>query len=414
MRIFDIKDLRKLFISIIIILFSYILLGQVIITLITNDYKKELIKHDYEVAGYLYENKVNMAQLPAAFTHNKSIEDYRSGEILLRNAGYDESINNSLIPSVKAFHNKYAVIVFVLSLGIGIIFFTVLLTFAVKYNKTLEKANSDILNFMNGNYKIRLDDNKEGSLSKLFSAINMMGTSLITHITKEKQNKEFLKDTISDISHQLKTPLAALEMYNEIILDEIVDNDVVNSFNLKIKNELERMESLIQNLLKLAKLDAGAIELNKENCNLKGFLENIIMRFQTRAKFESKKVVLNCDNNISLIWDKEWMLESISNIIKNALEHTKSGNEISISCHNTSVAIIIMIKDNGLGIHSEDFHYIFKRFYRSKFSKNTQGVGIGLTLSKSIVEKHGGTIMVESELGKGTTFNLIFSKLTTL
>lgn len=414
MSIFDIKDLRKLFISIIIILFSYILLGQVIITMVTNDYKKELIKHDYEVAGYLYQNKINMSQLPAAFTHNKGVEDYKRGEILLRSAGYDESINNSLIPSVKAFHNKYTVIVFVLSLGIGIIFFTILLIFAVKYNKTLEKANSDILNFMNGNYKIRLDDNREGSLSKLFSAINMMATSLITHITKEKQNKEFLKDTISDISHQLKTPLAALEMYNEIILDEIVNNDVVNSFNLKIKNELERMESLIQNLLKLAKLDAGAIELNKGNCNLKGFLENIIMRFQTRAKFEGKKVVLNCDNNISFICDKEWMLESISNIIKNALEHTKSGNEISISCHNTSVAITIMIKDNGLGIHSEDFHYIFKRFYRSKFSKNTQGVGIGLTLSKSIVEKHGGTIMVESELGKGTTFNLIFSKLTTL
>jgi len=414
MRIFDIKDLRKLFISIIIILFSYILLGQVVIAMVTNDYKKELIKHDYEVAGYLYENKINISQLPAAFTNEKGREDYESGEILLRSAGYDESINNSFIPSVKAFYNKYAVIVFILSLGIGITLLTILFIFAVRYNKTLEKANSDILNFMNGNQKIRLDDSEEGSLSKLFSSINMMGTSLTTHIIKEKQNKEFLKDTISDISHQLKTPLAALEMYNEIILDENVNNDVVNNFNLKIKNELERMENLIQKLLKLAKLDSGTIQLNKENCNLKRFLENITMRFQTRAKYEGKKVVLNCDNNISLIWDKEWMLESISNIIKNALDHTESGNEIFISCDNTSVAIRIMIKDNGFGIHSEDLHYIFKRFYRSKFSKNTQGVGIGLTISKSIVEKHGGTIMVESELGTGTTFNLFFSKLTTL
>lgn len=414
MSIFDIKDLRKLFISIIIILFSYILLGQVIITMVTNDYKKQLIKHDCEVAGFLYENKVNMSQFAAAFTHEKNIEDYKRGEIILRSAGYDESTNNNIIPSVKAFYNKYAIIAFILSLGIGIALLTILSTFAVKYNKSLEKANSDILNFMNGNYKVRLDDNKEGNLSKLFSAINMMATSLTTHIIKEKQNKEFLRDTISDISHQLKTPLAALEMYNEIILDENINNEVANNFNLKIKNELERMENLIQNLLKLAKLDAGTIELNKENCNLKVFLEDIIMRFQTRTKCEGKKVVLNCNDKVSLICDKVWMLESICNIIKNALDHTESGNEILISCDNTPVDTRIMIKDNGFGIHNEDLHYIFKRFYRSKFSKNTHGVGIGLTLSKSIVEKHNGTIMVESELGKGTTFNLVFSKLTTL
>lgn len=414
MKIFDIKDLRKLFAIIIAVLLSYILLVQAIIAMITNDYKSGLIKHDYEVAGYLYRDNGNVSHIKQAFTQNKSVEDYRRGEIALKSAGYDASTNNNLIPSLKAFNNKYAVLVFSLSFSMGITLLFILFIFAVKFNKTLEKASSDILSFMNGNHEIRLDDNKEGSLSKLFSAINMMATSQATHITKEKQNKEFLKDTISDISHQLKTPLAALEMYNEIILDENVNNDVVSSFNLKINSELKRMENLIQNLLKLAKLDAGAIELNKQKCNLKDFLESIIMRFQTRAQHEGKSIILNCDNNLVFICDKEWLLEAISNIIKNALDHTESGNEICISCDNTSVAIRIIIKDNGFGIHAEDLHYIFKRFYRSRFSKNTKGVGIGLTLSKSIVEKHGGTIMVESELGSGTVFRLIFSKLTTL
>ena len=414
MSIFDIKDIKKLFIFIITILVSCIILGQVIITMAANDYKRQLIKHDYEVAGFLYENKINMSNLPAAFTHDKNKEYYEQGEILLKNSGYDENTDNSLIPSVEAFYNKYAVITFLLSLGEGIVLLTILFISAVKFNKIMEKANSDILKFMNGEYEIRLDDNKEGNFSKLFSAINMMATSLITHIIKEKQNKEFLKDIISDISHQLKTPLAALEMYNEIILDENIENEVVNNFNLKIKSELERMENLIQNLLKLARLDAGAIELNKENCNLKVFLEDIIIRFKTRAKCEGKNIVLSCDNSISFICDKVWMLESICNIIKNALDHTECGDEILISCDNTPVATKIMIRDNGFGIHSEDLHYIFKRFYRSRFSKDTKGAGIGLTLAKSIIEKHNGTITVESELGKGTTFNLFFSKLTTL
>lgn len=243
MSIFDIKDIKKLFIFIITILVSCIILGQVIITMAANDYKRQLIKHDYEVAGFLYENKINRSNLPAAFVHDKNKEYYEQGKILLRNSGYDESTDNSLIPGVEAFYNKYAVMTFFLSLGAGIVLLTILFISTVKFNKIMEKANSDILKFMNGEYEIRLDDNKEGNFSKLFSAINMMATSLITHIIKEKQNKEFLKDIISDISHQLKTPLAALEMYNEIILDENIENEVVNNFNLKIKSELERMKT---------------------------------------------------------------------------------------------------------------------------------------------------------------------------
>lgn len=414
MRIFDIKDLKKLFTLIFIIILSCIVLGQVIIKIITNDYKSELIKHDYEVAGYLYRESSNTQNIAAAFTAKKNTEDYKRGQVLLNRIGYTESTNNKLLPNVKAFNNKYALLVFILSVSMGIILLLILFIFAVKFNKILEKASLDILNFMEGNHKINLPDSEEGSLSKLFSAITLMATSLKTHITKERQNKEFLKDTISDISHQLKTPLAALEMYNEIILDENINNEVVNKFNLKIKSELTRMQNLIQNLLKLTKLDAGTIELNKEKCKLKDFLEDIIMRFQTRAQCEEKKIILNCDTSFNFICDKEWLFEAISNIVKNALDHTKPKNEICILCDNTPVAINITIKDNGFGIHPEDLHYIFKRFYRSRFSQDTRGIGIGLTLSKSIVEKHGGTITVESELGHGTAFHLIFPKLTTL
>jgi signal transduction histidine kinase len=115
-----------------------------------------------------------------------------------------------------------------------------------------------------------------------------------------------------------------------------------------------------------------------------------------------------------LCFDETWLIEAVGNIIKNALDHTDSGDSIEISCEDALVATEIIIRDNGAGIHPEDIHHIFKRFYRSRFSKDKQGVGIGLALSKTIVEKHGGTITVRSELGQGAEFHLIFPRLTNL
>ena len=267
---------------------------------------------------------------------------------------------------------------------------------------------------MNGHHNVRLNDNEEGSLARLFSSVNAMATSLTAHIAKEKQRKEFLKDTISDISHQLKTPLAALRMYNEIIREENTGNNVVDEFAEKSGNEITRMQSLTESLLKLARLDAGAIELTERTCHIKSILQNAIGRFLTRAEKENKALTLDCDDGIVLNCDEGWFLEAVSNVIKNALDHTEAGDKVEIRCDETPVVIRITIKDSGKGIHPGDIHSVFKRFYRSRFSKDTQGAGIGLALAKTIMEKHGGSIMVESEWGKGAVFHLVFPKLTNL
>jgi signal transduction histidine kinase len=174
------------------------------------------------------------------------------------------------------------------------------------------------------------------------------------------------------------------------------------------------MEVLIQNLLRLARLDAGTVELERSACNLRDFLESCISSFTTRAEQEGKGISLVCDDSATLCLDETWFGEAVGNIIKNALDHTKSGDNIEVSCEKTAVATEIVIRDNGSGIHPEDLHHIFKRFYRSRYSKDKQGVGIGLSLAKVIVEGHGGVVTVESELGRGTEFRLIFPKLTEL
>jgi signal transduction histidine kinase len=200
-------------------------------------------------------------------------------------------------------------------------------------------------------------------------------------------------------------------MYNEIIQNEKTGNETVDSFVEKSERELARMDFLIHSLLKLTRLDAGSIELKKSTHNLKAFLEEVIAGFRMRAEQEGKEIRLHCDEHITMSFDEEWLLEAVSNIIKNALDHTEANQWIEIQVDETPIFTRIVVRDNGLGIHPEDVHHIFHRFYRSRFSKDQQGIGIGLTLAKAIIEKHGGSITVESELGRGSAFHLTFPKL---
>jgi signal transduction histidine kinase len=413
MRIFTDKGFRLQFILMTAALLLFTILGQLVVMHMAEDYKQYMIAHDYGVAGSLTHSELDKTKILQAFTSEKTEDDLETGRVLLQASGYIGSIQNNLLPEVEHFQRKFAVISLALSIVFSAAILLLILYFALQRDKKLESANTDIQSFMSGNLHIRLNDHDEGSMSKLFTSLNALATSQAAHIAQEKQNKEFLKDTIADISHQLKTPLAALKMYNEIMQAEKTAIDVVESFLTKSERELNRMEILIQNLLKLARLDVGAIELKKRKQNLKAFLDEVIKGFRTRAELEDKAILLRCNENIAFSFDEEWLLEAVANIIKNALDHTSAKELIEILCDETPIVIEIMIKDNGTGIHPEDIHHVFKRFYRSRFSKDKQGIGIGLALAKTIVEKHGGYITVES-LKKGACFRLVFPKLSNL
>lgn len=413
MRIFTDKGFRLQFILMTAALLLFTILGQLVVMHMAEDYKNNMIAHDYGVAGSLTHSELDKTKILQAFTSEKTKDDLETGRVLLQASGYTGSIQNNLLPEVEHFQRKFAVISLALSIVFSAAILLLILYFALQRDKKLESANTDIQSFMSGNLHIRLYDHDEGSMSQLFTSLNALATSQAAHIAQEKQNKEFLKDTIADISHQLKTPLAALKMYNEIMQTEKTAIDVVESFLSKSERELNRMEILIQNLLKLARLDVGAIELKKRKQNLKVFLDEVIKGFRTRAELEDKAILLRCNENIAFSFDEEWLLEAVANIIKNALDHTSAKEQIEILCDETPIVIEIMIKDNGTGIHPEDIHYVFKRFYRSRFSKDKQGIGIGLALAKTIVEKHGGYITVES-LKKGACFRLVFPKLSNL
>ena len=158
----------------------------------------------------------------------------------------------------------------------------------------------------------------------------------------------------------------------------------------------------------ITKLDAGSIVLEKKPEDVAEMMNNVELRFSYRAEQEQKKLVLFGEEDIFLSCDRDWILEAVDNIVKNAMDHTKSGDTIEIKWRKSASIVQIQIKDNGSGIHPEDLHHIFKRFYRSRFSKDQQGIGLGLPLAKMIIEAHNGTIEVNSELGKGTMFIISF------
>ncbi len=222
------------------------------------------------------------------------------------------------------------------------------------------------------------------------------------------KTKSFLKDTIPNFSHQLKTPLAALNIYNGLLQEEAGDMETVKELAALSEQELDRIEILVQNLLKIAKLDADAITFEKAPENVADMMRDVELHFAYRAKQEQKEMILSGEEGLTLFCDRGWLTEAIGNIVKNALDHTKGGDTVLIEWRRLPSVIQIQIKDNGSGIHPEDLHYIFKRFYRSRFSKDVQGAGLGLPLAKAIVEAHGGSIEVDSEPGAGTVFLLNF------
>lgn len=275
-------------------------------------------------------------------------------------------------------------------------------------NEVMETAVSQIKEYISGNHEARIDCDEEGEVYRLFHEVNSLVTIMNAHVEQERRSKQFLKNTISDISHQLKTPLAALNIYNGLLQGEAVDVPEIQEFTSLSEKELDRINTLVQNLLKITKLDAGSIVLEKKPEDVAEMMNNVELRFSYRAEQEQKKLVLFGEEDIFLSCDRDWILEAVDNIVKNAMDHTKSGDTIEIKWRKSASIVQIQIKDNGSGIHPEDLHHIFKRFYRSRFSKDQQGIGLGLPLAKMIIEAHNGTIEVNSELGKGTMFTISF------
>ena len=289
---------------------------------------------------------------------------------------------------------------------VPIIFLLLLISILLeKREKEYEEAIDIISGVQNGDFSRHLPKNKEGNFYLLMSQVDCMALTLKSQAQSESETRERINDRIADISHQLKTPLAALFMYNEIMEQETDNKEVIEDFNKKSKNALLRIQQLITSLLAMTRLDAGTIVFEKDRYYVKELVTEAIRELSDRAKMEQKQLVVDGDSESCIYCDKKWTMEAISNLVKNALDHTETGDKIDITWEENNHMTRVSVRDNGCGIPDEDRYFIFKKFYRSKDNKNP-GVGLGLPLTKSIIEEQGGAIHMDSYVGEGTTFTI--------
>lgn len=367
--------------------------------------KSMYLEHDRAVVSALLEQGVSKEVIANAVS---STDTSATGVEFLNSLGIKQNTLNSLLPHFSRFQHHFLLmalggcIFLMLILGIGIIFFLRI------RNRLYQQAEKIIDNYINNDYSCHLAQNSEGEIFHLFASVEQLATMLQAKNETEHKTKEFLKSTISDISHQLKTPLAALMMYQEIIEAEPDNAETVKEFSQKIGTALKRIEQLILSMLKITRLDTGNILFEKQSCFIQELIKNSISELTTRATQERKQIIAKGTPNQTVICDMDWTSEAIGNLVKNALDHTEAGGIIRITWESTPTMLRILVSDNGSGIAPEDIHHIFKRFYRSKYSLNTPGIGLGLPLAKSIIEGQGGLISVQSILHEGTTFSVSF------
>lgn len=280
--------------------------------------------------------------------------------------------------------------------------------YSLKIKKEIKTINNYLGDILKGDYNLNIADYNEDELSILKNDIYKVTIKLKELSEYERHEQVYLMNTLEDISHQLKTPLTALMVTNDILKDNNLTKKEQTEFLNKQTKELEKMEWLITTLLKYSKLDSGSVKLKKENVKVNKLINSILDTLSIALELKNIEIKLE-DLNFTLICDNNWTKEAITNIIKNAIEHLDSAEgRIVIKGDDNPIYSSITITDNGPGIKKEDIKNIFKRFYSKNTAKNS--VGIGLNMAKLIIEKQNGKIEVESELGRYTTFSIIFPK----
>ncbi|WAA12857.1 HAMP domain-containing sensor histidine kinase [Fervidibacillus halotolerans] len=306
---------------------------------------------------------------------------------------------------VALFSPIFAVIVLLIA-SILILFF---LSFTRWRYREIERLANYLRRIAAGDITFDIRDNQEGELSILKNEIYKVTQMLSEKSIDLQQEKTKLTDAISDISHQLKTPLTSMMMMTDLLKRPNLPDKKKEEFLHQMQTQINRLEWLVSSLLKLAKIDAGTVPFKKEKIPVQTVINKAIEPIEIQMEIKEQSLSINGEEDAYFYGDSKWTIEAITNIVKNCIEHTPKGGKISISFLENALFTQITIADNGIGIPKEDLPHIFKRFYKGK-NTSDESVGIGLALARSIIDNQNGDIEVESEVGKGTTFKIKFYK----
>ncbi|MRX74268.1 sensor histidine kinase [Bacillus lacus] len=275
--------------------------------------------------------------------------------------------------------------------------------------KKLEKLADYLRIISSGEYSLDVRDNEEGELSILKNEIYKVTLRLSEQGLQLQRDKSKLTDAISDISHQLKTPLTSMMMMSDLLQNMDLEREKRSEFTRNITVQLERMDWLVSSLLKLSKMDAGTLIFKKEPVLVADLVKRAAEPVAIPMEVKEQTLFVSGDEGASFLGDANWTAEALINILKNCVEHTPQGGSITITFEENPLYTMIKINDNGKGISKNDLPYIFKRFYKGE-NAGEDSVGIGLAMSYSIVKSQSGDIEVDSECGSGSSFCIKFYK----
>ncbi|NIK77862.1 signal transduction histidine kinase [Paenibacillus castaneae] len=315
----------------------------------------------------------------------------------------------SVVAAIAASFFSSITLVFVIITAVLLIACSLLFT-SWRYRE-IAKLSGYLRQINSGNYSLDVRDNQEGELSILKNDIYKVTLMLSEHSSLLQQDKIQLTDAISDISHQLKTPLTSMMVMSDLLSDAELPAAKRIEFTHNIRIQLERIEWLVSSLLKLSKIDAGTVPFKKDRIEVKRLIQKALEPVLIPMDIKEQSISIEGEDTVSFIGDLNWTTEALINILKNSVEHTREGGEITVTFEENALFTEIVIADNGKGIAKEDIPYIFKRFYKGK-NASEGSIGIGLAMAHSIITSQNGHIEVRSEREKGTQFRIKFYKGT--
>lgn len=401
----------------------FLLIPMIIITICTsiimsiltvNQYKKIMKIENTKVANILGKIKesypeVDTKEIIKILNSDTKTSEFKEGKKELLNYGIDIEEANSIVSIQKQIKDNIKINLIIIMI-FNIIWIIAILMHLGKRDKKLKEIKKYIDEISNRNYQLDIDENSEDELSNLKNELYKITIMLKEESEISKKDKENLKMSVEDISHQLKTPLTSIN----IMLDNLknnpnMDENTKQKFIFEISKQVDWINWLVISMLKLSKLDANVVQFYPEEIEVKKLIGEIIKNLEIPIEIKNQNIIIKGDESTTFKGDYKWQQEAITNIIKNCIEHNIDSGTIYISYEENTLFTKITIKDEGEGVSKEDLKHIFKRFYKGQNSSENS-VGIGLALAKNIIEKNNGMISCKSELNKGTEFVIKYMK----
>lgn len=295
-------------------------------------------------------------------------------------------------------------ILIVLAIVIVFLYYIFMMSKEVKF--TLATLSETIQHMIDNNPKNTFSQLEDTILSKLQNQMLQLMDILKSHSIKQKREKDEITALISDISHQLKTPLANLNVYNSLLLDKGLSEDKRAEFIISMQKQLEKLNWLIESLIKMSRLETGIIKLKAEGANIGDTLLQAIKMISIKAEERNIHIKLQMKESFDLFHDRKWTEEAIFNILDNAVKYSPVNKEITVSLIRYQLFCRIDVEDKGNGFTEDEINKLFTRFYRGANTKDVEGLGLGLYLSRRIIQGQGGFIKAKSHPGKGSVFSI--------